>query len=282
MFTVGSEFQKRAKDTDTLLQAVSANLGEYLHPFEHCTTMAYTEEKFSWRPISKINWGPIILFLYETGLRSVNGKIIFRKFSVQLRRNLTPHCWATFTILPENAGLLDRKNKHHLISMLSPRFLDALIWSQYFILVTSTPDVVREYFVYYPVSNYPSLREVIIVDTFNFVETFPFLRMSYQNIYHVKGSTQLAQHSEEWYTVECLPSDCFTNLFLLGKNISKQNKYFWQIPYPLGLEEDSIIDLLNQTDYPKSRHSHDWYRQLANLTSVNGFLGFWVLQDLLY
>ncbi|OXA47179.1 hypothetical protein Fcan01_18008 [Folsomia candida] len=252
----------------------------YLYPFQNCTTMLFTSKNFVWEVTNKASSAPIIFLNYDTRRTSRLGSIIYRKFSLQRRRNFAPHCWATSTILPENEYFTQNR-KHPDFIGLQRCFIDFNIWSQYFILVTNVPSAIQKYVKSEFVLSRLSLKEVIIVDITHFVGNGQKLDMNYYNIYYTMSPSVGIDYSEPWYQIDCLPSDCFKQLTEIGKNVSRLNKYSWYTYSSFdGRNTRNVRDLFGHTDIGSIQLStHDEYRRLANLTSFHGFLSFWILQD---
>ncbi|OXA41036.1 hypothetical protein Fcan01_24267 [Folsomia candida] len=252
----------------------------YLYPFQNCTTMIFINKNLVWDTIMRPSSGPIILLSYDTKISLAPGVVIVRKFSKQMRRNSVPHCWATFTILPENEYLT--LNRHHPDFISHQPFMEANVWSQYFILVTAVPDVIQTYVKSEQVSSRLRQREVIIVDITHVINNGPKLKMHYYNIYYIKNPTVGMGSSEQWYQIDCLPSDCFKHLIATEKNVSNLNKYFWASYASFGsAHKVNVRKLFGHTDIGPIQHSTLEYRRLANLTTFHGFLSFWVLQDMI-
>ncbi|OXA47184.1 hypothetical protein Fcan01_18005 [Folsomia candida] len=259
---------------------IQANHLKYLYPFQNCTTKIFTTKNFVWETIHKPLYGPIVFLSYDTKLNMIERGIDFRKFSMQMRRNFAPHCWATFTILPENEYLTRNRPHPDFISLKC--FIDFNVWSQYFILVTAVPHVIQKYLKSELVLFRLSLREVIIVDVTHFVTNGLKLRMLYYNMYYIKSPTVGMEHSEPWYQIDCLPSDCFIQLTIVGQNVSRLNKYFWSTYSSYGgANMRNVRQLFGHADVGRIHHSTPEYRRLSNFTSFHGFLSFWILQDVI-
>ncbi|OXA47186.1 hypothetical protein Fcan01_18007 [Folsomia candida] len=259
---------------------VQADSVKYMYPFQNCTTMIFTNKNFIWETFNKPSSGPIIFLNYDTKITLATGGIAFRKFFVKTRRNYAPHCWATFTILPEKE-YFSRDADLDFIGY-KPCFIHANLWSQYFILVTAVPDLMNKYVKSEPVLSRLNLREVIIVDVIHFLSNDSKLRLNYHNIYYIMAPTVGMEHSEPWYQMECLSNDCHKQLTATGKNLSKLNKYFWAAYSNFGGPKFSNVrELFGPINVGRIQHSPNGYRRLANLTTFHGFLSFWILQDLI-
>ncbi|OXA54893.1 hypothetical protein Fcan01_11646 [Folsomia candida] len=199
----------------------SLKFTKYLYPFEHCTTILYIPNKFIWAFSTTPNFGPIILLDYDIKGDNMNEDSLGNKFSIQRRRNPKHHCWATFTMLPEKNSLLQER---FFKLMGLPRVIGENWRSQYFILFTAIPSI-KQYLchLYHNIR----LREVIVVDVATLLKYTPLLEMHYQNVYHLETPPLGIRRSEEWYKIDCLPSECCYLLNIVGKNVSKLSKYFW-------------------------------------------------------
>ncbi|OXA48918.1 hypothetical protein Fcan01_16168 [Folsomia candida] len=229
--------------------------------------MVYTQGKFSWGTKGPTH-GPVMLLDYDARISLVTGDIIQNKFSLLRRRNSAPHCWATLTILPEKASLLDG-NRHYTLRR-QPSFIYSSWLSNDFIMLTGAKQDVEIYLRRINVLASLYCTEVILVDMTgggNFL-----LRFDYHNLYHIKKPVTGMEDSAAWYH-----ADCFDQLAQLGKHVSHLNKYFWTAIGPFG--KNILRDLFDQINTrDPSRH---YYQRLANLTSFHGFLSFLILQDTL-
>ncbi|OXA41196.1 hypothetical protein Fcan01_23978 [Folsomia candida] len=278
-FLIGCATAEKPKQSDqAILDLIESKLTEYLYLFENCTTVMFTNTDLTWGSSNKkTKLGPIVLLDYKIHWHSTTRCLMYDQISLHRYRNKAPHCWATFLILPEKLDMFGIRI-HYFIEQ--PLF--CLIYPlEYFIFFTAKPKnaegfLTRNYGQ--DLYNYVSLREFLIVDATKLGEYESVLRISYLNIYHMKSRPAGVESSEEWYTVVCLPVDCLHNLIILGRNLSRLNKYFWT--------GNNLFhkDLLNTGDLfaqNKLYQSHHRYRQLANLTSFNRFLSYWILEDLL-
>lgn len=105
--SVGCAEIEETNDNDSI-NTTRVKVSDYFIPFEHCTMMVYTQGKF-FRGTKRLTHGPLILLVYNVSISLLTGEMIHDKFSLVRRRNSAPHCWATFTILPEKAGLFEDK-----------------------------------------------------------------------------------------------------------------------------------------------------------------------------
>lgn len=116
------------------------------------------------------------------------------------------------------------------------------------------------------------LREVLIVDLNNLMEESALLSMDYYNMYHIKTPPLEVDRSDAWYTIICSAFNCLDKFSVISKNVSKLNKYFWsnrRFIKSIGYSSGHI--------YP----SHRMYRRIANENTLNGFIEFLILQDVL-
>ncbi|OXA43191.1 hypothetical protein Fcan01_22042 [Folsomia candida] len=252
--SVGCAEIEETNDNDSI-NTTRVKVSDYFIPFEHCTMMVYTQGKF-FRGTKRLTHGPLILLVYNVSISLLTGEMIHDKFSLVRRRNSAPHCWATFTILPEKADLglpiisIMMTVVNHIVYMW-PRRLNVLT------------DLRR--------------LEVIVVDITS--EDNSLLRFDYHNLYHVNKQAIGMEHSEAWYHVDCEPADCFDQLAQHGKHVSQLNKYFWTT---MGMLAQNVLrDLFDQINMQSLRRSRNNYQRLANSTSFHGFFSFLILQDTL-
>ncbi|OXA49369.1 hypothetical protein Fcan01_15502 [Folsomia candida] len=252
---------------------IPAKASEYLDPFENCTTMVFTVQNLTWGSLTKPTLGPIVLLSHAAYSVLIRGKALFHRFSLQRRRNSATHYWATFAIIPERSRFFPRNDLMRL-----PIFIDANYHSQYFVWMTTARLYVKMYLKRHDVLQGLGSREVILVDATNLTGEDTQLHMSYHNMYHVeKPPVGLETRSVDWYTIDCFPpSDCFYQLGVVGKNVSKLNKYFWDSKTRFSTDIASIRYLTGNFD-----HSRNYIRGVANLTNLIGFQAFWILQDVL-
>ncbi|OXA38663.1 hypothetical protein Fcan01_26537 [Folsomia candida] len=256
------------------LDIIHARLTDYFVPFENCITMVFFQGKFSWATKRTTN-GPIISLEYDIEISLVTGRMIYNKFSVLRRRNPATFCWATLAILPEKAGLLLPNEFHVFVNM--PSFIYTILRSHYFIIVTGVENDVKSYLR----KNIMFLRmyvaEVILVDVTKVDNSL--LLFQYHNLYEIKKPVFKMEHSEEWYQIGCTPGECFDQLVLLGKNLSRLNKYFWATR---GTHDANLLSgVFNKTDIWTMRNSRYAYQLITNLISFHGFFCFLILQDVL-
>lgn len=237
---------------------IHAKTMDYVNPFENCTTMVFSKTNIDWRAYKKSTLGPIMLLDFKT---NTNLGPVFRKLSLQRRRNPSKHCWATFAILPEKYGF----SLHYLDFLRHPCFIQADWPLQYFIWVTTIRKHVQNFLTHFYVLEDLGLREVILVDVNNFMGEGSLLSMEYHNIYAIPDGIV---HSEAWYSISCLPNDCLKYLAIKSKALSKLSKYFWTMA---NIQEISAHAGL----------SHHRYRKIAKLTKWNDFVAFLILQDVL-
>ncbi|OXA54415.1 hypothetical protein Fcan01_11884 [Folsomia candida] len=244
--------------------------------------MVFTPDKVSWGSKSP-PVGPVISLVYDIALSLVTGYTILEKFSMSRRRNKSPHCWTTFAILPELAGL--SKQKEYLKFVGLPIFIDKTSRSHYFILMTAVKhDIQREDFLDSFVFDYLCLAELILVDATQ--NDNSMLRFKYHNIYHLRKTLQWrmeysVKYSEAWYTIECELPNCFDELVQVGKNVSLLNKYFWTLE-TISLSTFAILsNLIGQMDSHSVRYSRHANQRLAEVTSFQNFVNFLILQDVL-
>lgn len=112
-------------------------------------------------------------------ITSWTGDIIWDKFAVTSRHNPEPHCWVTFTILPEKYGLFE--TYEYLNFMQLPSFIDATSPSYYFIIMTAVATEVQHYLIKFDIITTLFQTEVIVVDATNVGED-PLIRLIYLNI----------------------------------------------------------------------------------------------------
>ncbi|OXA48923.1 hypothetical protein Fcan01_16167 [Folsomia candida] len=261
-------------NNNATLDIIRDNLTDYLLAFENCTTMVFTLGKLSWGT-KRPTHGPVMLLDYDDRISLVTGEVIQNKFSLVRRRIPAPHCWATFTILPEKAGLFE-KNEYYTFIIL-PIFIYTSWPLNYFIMMTGAKQDVEIYFRRGNVLAYLRRTEVILVDVT--IEDNSLLRLGYLNLYHQPTRTTGMEHSEAWYHIHCAPADCFDQLAVLGKNTSMLNKYFWTTTGMLG--QNILSNVFGEIGISGMRGSRYGYQWLANLTSFHGFLSFVILQDTL-
>ncbi|OXA46078.1 hypothetical protein Fcan01_19157 [Folsomia candida] len=252
-----------------MLDLIQIKLTNYFTPFENCTIITYTTKHLE---IRANNFVPIILIVYDQNTSSTTGFTITHKFSLQARRNPSFFCWATINILPEKGGGFDKKN---LYFMLQPSYIGANWASQYFIFVTTIPRVVQEHVRTLAVSVSLVLREVLIVDVKSLLKDSA---ISYHNIYHIKAPVGGLEKSREWYHIAGLPSECFNRISSVSKNISNLNKYFWGMQQTFSRKVTDIRYIFKLFDVPRISNS---LHRIAKITSFDGFLAFWILQDVL-
>lgn len=240
---------------------------DYFAPFENCTTMVFTPDGFSWGTISPTH-GPIISLVYDTNFSGLTGNMIQDKFPIARRRNPSLHCWVTFALLPETAGLFETHNAF----VYMPPFIENNRKPHYFIIMTSVKHEVERYLVDDWILDNLRLVEIILVDVTKHDNSS--LSFEYHNVYHIKSPAFGMWHSQEWYHIGCESADCFDRLALISKNVSWLNKYFWTM-------SDIILPsgLVGQVQAKKIRESRHVYKRIADVNSFHGFLYFLILQD---
>ncbi|OXA48591.1 hypothetical protein Fcan01_16124 [Folsomia candida] len=134
--------------------------------------MIFTPKTFAWSSLTKPTISPVALLEYEGFSNLGSENAIIHKFSLQRRRNPSPHCWATFAILPENSGFFD--NNQPFLSQ--PCFVEAYRPFQFFIWMTTKKFVIEKFLTEFIVLQGLGLREVVIVDLNNLMETGTHLR----------------------------------------------------------------------------------------------------------
>ncbi|OXA41055.1 hypothetical protein Fcan01_24341 [Folsomia candida] len=258
----------------------------YLKPFEHCTTIILFPSNITSQLLHQtVQYAPIISQKYNSN----QGKLIENGFSLMRRRNPVPHCWASLAILPEE----DDKfffYKGHFHFRSAPDLISEYWSNQYFILVTKVKRKIQESLksLGHVTIHQLRVREVIIIELFqckneliSLTSRISWLRMYYHYIYFIDRPIAGVELSEPWYTINCSHEDCFTEIQLVAKNVAKRNKYFWGTHLILDTNWTSIHHLhtlINLTAIQSDRHG---YQQVAHLTTFNGFVKFWILQDVL-
>ncbi|OXA38670.1 hypothetical protein Fcan01_26561 [Folsomia candida] len=259
------------KEVQSKQITIPRKFAEYLLPFENCTTMIYTPTNFSLISLTGLTVGPIVILNYQMYRSSRATGTMFDKFALKQRRNSAPHCWATFAILPEQSGLLASIRPFIVHSC----FVDSTWESQYFIWVTTNPIDVHEYLNDKIVLDNFGLRDVLIVDVKSLMEKSQLLRFRYHNLYHIETPPIGIEHSKPWYTIDCVHQHCFNELGMISKNVSKLNKYFWSSPYQFTTSILTPSYFSGRMDL-----SFHGFRKIVNLTTLNGFLSFLILQDM--
>ncbi|OXA42066.1 hypothetical protein Fcan01_23266 [Folsomia candida] len=259
-------------------------IADYFIPFQNCTIIVKIGANIS-SHIKTENPPPIILELY-----GFNGReMIEARFSIQRRRNPSPHCWASFSIFPEYNGKAKFDEPYFFKTLgLGPDFIDPFLPRQYFIFVTTIKPRIQHFVKNMDYMNLQllGLREVIIVNVNHngndFIDTelpSSHLSMYYHNIYYIDKSIRGMEPSQQWYHIECLPHECFPQIDLVSRNISMLNKYFW---YAIRIFDNKmhhihhLFKMVEQRTLPNLQ-----YRNIANLSTFNGFVAFWLLQDLM-
>ncbi|OXA46281.1 hypothetical protein Fcan01_19257 [Folsomia candida] len=259
------------------LDEISSKVVDYLTPFVNCTTMVFSQEKISWGS-NPPTLGPIMSLVYDTKTTLVTGKMIQDKFSIARRLNPAPHCWATFTILPEKAAIFEEKKYALFFSLLF--FIYTKWHSHYFVIMTSVKHKVEIYFEQTTVLAHLDLMEVVLVDVTR--EDNSILRLQYLNPYQTNQRTTGLEPSEAWHHIHCEPADCFDRLVQLGKNVSRRSKYFWTTEgNPLQPYITKLNELFGNIDIQSLLGDRQGYKKIADVTSFNGFLSLIVLQDVL-
>ncbi|OXA43075.1 hypothetical protein Fcan01_21914 [Folsomia candida] len=253
--------------------AFGVRIPEYLSPFGSCTTMVFTRPKLSWGTKSPTH-GPIITLVYDIRTSLMTGDMLQTKFSIARRRNPRQHCWTAFAVLPEDFGLFV-KQQYSKFAFL-PCFIYATWEAHYFVMMTG----VRHTGIYLrrpTVLKHLCLIEVIIVDVTK--DKNSLLRFDYHNVYHIERPIMGMGHSQLWYRIECIPSDCFYRFALLGKNVSRLNKYFWTAEDLFG--KNILGGIVNQIQIGRKAYTRCACQRIADLTSFHGFLSYLILQDVL-
>ncbi|OXA48543.1 hypothetical protein Fcan01_16195 [Folsomia candida] len=120
------------------------------------------------------------------------------------------------------------------------------------------------------------LREAVIV-TIRTTNDF-VTRIEYHNAYHMTG----IYSSQRWYRIDCRPTDdCFMLIKSVGRNVSERNKYFWSSSVHKDTKIMRINDVLSTVDLGKVRASRNGHLEIANLLTFNGFISYWILQDVI-
>ncbi|OXA37913.1 hypothetical protein Fcan01_27316 [Folsomia candida] len=274
----GTVFRKAVASDQAIADLISVNFPAYLHTFENCATIIFSGNELVWGG-NEPSFGSTVLMDYYTG------SMIYDKIALHRRRNKAQHCWATFLILPEEWGMLGM-DIHYFLDLRC--FVYPNYSPQFFVLFTARAPLMKQYLVRDDSSPaYFGMREFLIVDAtkvgeseIGLGESEKILRMAYHNIYYVKIAPVGLGLSEEWYNLECLPMDCFDELVLLGKNVSRLNKYFWGSDTLSAQAMGNTRDSIGQDRVGSPYQSRD--RHITNLTSFNGFLDYWILQDVLF
>lgn len=278
LFQATSAFGIQIKfGTDEESKFQKIEIPDYFNPFENCTIIVKIPTNTSTTQTEHLT--PIILERYGLNHR----KITEDKFSIQRRRNPSPHCWASFSIFPEYYGRPESEELYfYKILGLGSDFIDPIWPRQYFIFVTTIKSRIQQYMQNMGNVTVPrlGLREVIIVDTtYDLIGVFPYLTMHYYNMYYIDKPIWGMEPSQQWYRIEWLPKECLPQIELVSRNVSGRNKYFW---YAIRTVDKKIyhihelFKMVEQRTIPNLR-----YRYISNLTTFNGFVAFWVLEDMM-
>lgn len=260
-------------------------ISDYFIPFEHCTLIVAMPQKnnshfFNHSPFH----APITLHAYNINF----GVMIETKFSLVGRRNKFPHCWATFALVPEKdkSFALHKKSRHFIDA---PDFISPFWPDQYFIWVTTIKTKIQQYLKSFRANVFLNLlrnREIVIIEVMQYNNELvclavnnSMLRMHYHNIYHRIGLKINMQPSERWYIINCTTADCFAELKIVSKKVSYLNKYFWDARGVYDSKISSIYHLRTVINFSTMHTSWYGYHQVANLTTFNGFVRFWILQE---
>ncbi|OXA47279.1 hypothetical protein Fcan01_17630 [Folsomia candida] len=266
-----------------ILMSYELDITGYLKSFENCISIIYTPPNISVRTFQSRNFLPIMLLTYSPNKTSVTGKLIGKTFSMQRRRNQSLNCWATFAILPEKEPTFNFKYTYYSFVSKSC-FIETHFSSQYFVWVTNTKSFIKRDITKVNYGDSFSLREVIILDVNRLIGTLAMLhlQMEYYNIYHLSKPITGISATVEWYEIEGFPSDCFHQLNLLVKNVSRLNKYFWVAGGTFSQDIPDIRKLYGRIDFKSMQLSRKGYHNVALLTNFNGFVAFGLLQDVLH
>ncbi|OXA53693.1 hypothetical protein Fcan01_11328 [Folsomia candida] len=242
-------------------------VSEYLKHFKNCTTVVIIPENVS-IGIVMSQYAPIVLYDYVLN----QGYDIEDTFSLTARRNPSPHCWALFSILPVTRADFDL-DQENLDPGFGPEFINEYWQNQYFIWVTTVHRKIQQRMkrLQHDARYRTGVREFMIINLKNDLIPSNKIRLLYYNPYHMDALFVSKEPSQQWYIVDCLPNDCFTQIQSVSRNVSQKNKHFW---------ETRQLNLLLRTI--DSKKLPTGYRSIANFLTFNAFIRYWILQDVIH
>lgn len=145
--------------------------------------MLFTGRSRAWGTNS-INFVPIISLAYDYVINTtINGLIIQDKSSIVRKLNPARHCWATFTILPENYGLFEGSRYQNFMQL--PSFIHPETSSHYFILMTAAPREIKTFLTNPNIFVTLHQMEIILIDL-STIEDFSLVPINYFNNHHIQ------------------------------------------------------------------------------------------------
>ncbi|OXA41037.1 hypothetical protein Fcan01_24264 [Folsomia candida] len=184
---LGSDEENKLKDM---------NIANYFEPFQNCTIIVKIPAKTT-SAIQREDLPPIVLELYGLNRRLITEA----KFSLQRRRNPSPHCWASFSIFPERNEKIkfDEPNFYKALG-LGPDFIDPFWTRQYFIFVTKMKLRIEHYLknMKYINSQVFGLREILILAS---KPPESYLSICYYNSYYIDKPIRGMESSQQWYHI---------------------------------------------------------------------------------
>ncbi|OXA49086.1 hypothetical protein Fcan01_16818, partial [Folsomia candida] len=248
-------------------------ISDYLTPFEGCTNIIFIPKN----PIDlKLDKAPIILLK-----TTIQEEQIDKRFSLERRRNVIQHCWASFGILPNPNNLSKYMNWRH-------RYIKKTSFGiQYFVIVTNFKSTFQKFIETLGAASHRYiLREIIIVEVVLDTERIilPVLEnndkdgivLYYHNMYHHDGIILKGQKSKWWYKITCsIPAgqNCFKKLQAIGDTVSNLNKYFWN----RRTNTERMYNRLDSNANPIKR----WYSVSEKFIPSNliSLVEFWLLNE---
>ncbi|OXA43236.1 hypothetical protein Fcan01_22018 [Folsomia candida] len=264
---------------------VKLEITDYLIPFKNCVLIVQIPNNASYVLRHKATYAPIIL--YTLNLRQ--GEIIDTKFSKQVRRNPSPHCWASFIIFPEKHDSFKLEDEY-IDTTFGPDFIRPHWPNQYFTWITTAKNEIQQRLRRYKFDGMyrGAIREDLIIELAKnnhelLSSNDSVIRVYYDNQYYMDTPIVGMEQIPRWSKIDCLPNDCFKLIESMVMNDSMKNKYFWTSYFQITTYRFTTInELLSQFDLSEVRSSRHGLQKIANLLPFNTFVSYWILQDVVH